>query len=193
MSGESEERVPPAGLPPGDPGWFLRVFAGSRFFVALAVLGSFLSAIVLFVYGTLVVVRIIFDTIAHRDISVDGAKLLQVAFIQLTDVFLLGTILVVVAFGLYQLFLQPNLPVPPWLKIDNLDQLSEKLIEVVGLLLGVSFLAYAVETRLGAASVLELGLTTAATIVALSVLLFVSHHVQRDGAQEDETNRPSGA
>ena len=44
------------------------------------------------------------------------------------------TTLVVVAFGLYQVFLRPNLPMPPWLKIDNRDQLSETLIEVAELL-----------------------------------------------------------
>lgn len=177
-----EEHVPPAGVPPPDPGWFLRVFTGSRLFVILAVLGSFLSAIALFVYGTLVVFRIILDTIALGEISVDGAKLLQVAFIQLTDVFLLGTILVIVAFGLYQLFLQPGLPVPPWLKINNLDQLTGKLIEVVGLLIGVTFLAYVVELRAsGETTMLDLGISSAAVIIALSVLLIVLHRVSTNG------------
>jgi len=37
--------------------------------------------------------------------------------------------------GLYQLFLDPNLPVPDWLRIDDLDQLTMKVMEVVELLL----------------------------------------------------------
>jgi uncharacterized membrane protein YqhA len=87
---------------------------------------------------------------------------------------LLGTVLFIVAFGLYQLFIQPELPVPGWLKIQNLDQLTERLIEVVGVLLSVTFLAFAVEGVLGA-SLLEFGVSVAVVIAALSLLLVVSH------------------
>jgi uncharacterized membrane protein YqhA len=166
-------------MPPPGSGWFLSGFAGSRVFVVLPDLGSFLSAIALYVYGTLVVVRIILDTFSRGDVSVNGAKLLQVAFIPLTDVFLLGTVLVIVAFGLYQLFLQPGLPVPPWLKIESLGQLASKLIGVVGLLIGVTFLAFVVEVQSGASD-LEFGISTAAVIAPLSLLLIVSHRLGRD-------------
>jgi uncharacterized membrane protein YqhA len=93
---------------------------------------------------------------------------------QHTDVFLLGTVLFIVAFGLYQLFIQPDLPVPAWLKIQNLDQLTERLIEVVGVLLSVTLLAVAAEGVMGA-SLLELGVSVAIVIAALSLLLVVSH------------------
>ena len=92
----------------------------------------------------------------------------------MTDVFLLGTVLFIVAFGLYQLFIQPDLPVPAWLKIQHLDQLTERLIEVVGVLLSVTFLAAAVEGEVGD-SLLEFGAAVAIVIAALSLLLVVSH------------------
>lgn len=169
----------PAGEPSGPRGWFLGVFASSRFFAAFAVLGAFLAAVTLYIYGALVVLATIRDTIVLREVNVDGAKRLQVAFVELTDVFLLGTVLAIVAFGLYQLFLDPNLPAPAWLRIDNLDQLTMKVMEVVGLLLGVTFLAFAVEFRLSA-TILEFGIASAVVIAALSLLLTVSHRIGKD-------------
>ena len=40
-----------------------RILASSRFFIAAAALGSFLSAVTLLVYGALAVVGIVWDTI----------------------------------------------------------------------------------------------------------------------------------
>ena len=161
-------------VPPHEAHWVIRLFSSSRYFAAFAVLGTFLAAITLYVYGTLVVVQLIWHTLEEYRISVEGVKHLQVVFIEMTDVFLLGTVLFIVAFGLYQLFIQPDLPLPSWLKIQNLDQLTERLIEVVGVLLSVTFLAFAVE-GLREATLIEFGASVAIVIAALSLLLVVTH------------------
>ncbi len=196
MVEELPGNAPPEG-PSGIRAWFIGVFASSRFFAGFAVIGAFLGAAALYIYGTFVVVATIWQTIARREINVDGAKALQVALVQLTDVFLLGTVLAIVSFGLYQLFLDPGLPVPNWLRIDDLDQLTMKVMEVVGLLLGVTFLAFAVEFR-PQADVLEFGLAVAAVILALSGLLLVSHRVRGDielhrEAQQESAKSDPGA
>lgn len=139
MSDQRPEHVDWPIVPPNEASWVLRLFSSSRSFAAFAVLGTFLAAVTLFIYGTLVVIQLIWTTITEHSIRVDGAKHLQVALIERTDVFLLGTVLVIVALGLSHLFIQPELPVPPWLKIRQLDQLIERLAEVVGVLLGVTF------------------------------------------------------
>lgn len=175
MTADDHAPAPPAESDEPDL-WILRVFGWSRFFVVLAALGTFLSSIALFIFGTLVVAKIIWETLKHGDISVDEAKHLQVSFIEMTDVFLLGTVLIIVALGLYQLFIEPRLPVPHWLRIRSLDQLTAKLIEVVSVLLGVTFLAFAVELGSGA-NVLDLGIAVALVIVALAIVLVVSHHI----------------
>jgi uncharacterized membrane protein YqhA len=154
--------------------WVFRVVASIRFFVVFAVLGTFLSAAALYIYGTLVVVERLWETVTRDDVSVDGAKHLQVTFVELTDVYLLGTVLVVVAIGLSQLFLQAQMPLPAWLRVRNLAQLSAKLIEVVGVLLGVTFLGYVVEAG-GEADIMGVGIGFAVVIAALSVLLVVVH------------------
>ena len=159
-------------------GGILRVIAGGRLFAILGVLGTFFSAVTLYVYATLVVGETIWDAITHHRVDIDGAKRLQVAFVELTDVYLLGTVLIIVAYGLYQLFVDPTLPVPAWLKIENLDQLTAKLIEVVGTLLGVTFLAFAVDVGTEG-DVLRFGLGIAVVIAALGGLLLVSHRLHR--------------
>lgn len=162
------------------PGLVLRVLASSRFFAIFAVLGSFLSAVTLVVYSALVAATVAWDTVTGGDVSVAGAKHLTIEFVELTDAFLLGTVLFIVASGLYQLFIDPGLPVPQWLQIDDLDQLKDKLIAVVAVLLAVTFLAFVVE--LGTeANVLEFGAAVALVIVALSVLLFVTGRHRHGG------------
>jgi len=168
-------------------GGILRIIAGGRLFAILGVLGAFLSAVTLYAYATLAVVVTIWDTIADRGVDIEGAKHLQVAFVELIDVYLLATVLIIVAYGLYQLFIDPDVPVPAWLKIEDLDQLTAKLIEVVGTLLGVTFLAVAVEVGTGG-DILRFGLAIAVVIIALGFLLLVSHRLHRG-----ETRRRNGA
>jgi uncharacterized membrane protein YqhA len=179
MDDEQTERVQWPTVPLRESHWVIRLFSSSRYFAAFAVLGTFLAAVTLYVYGTLVVIQLIWSTIAEYRISVEGVKHLQVVFIEMTDVFLLGTVLFIVAFGLYQLFIQPDLPLPSWLKIQNLDQLTERLIEVVGVLLSVTFLAFAVE-GLQEATLVEFGASVAVVIAALSLLLVVTHRRPAD-------------
>jgi uncharacterized membrane protein YqhA len=112
MDDEQTEPVQWPTVPLRESHWVIRLFSRSRYFAAFAVLGTFLAAVTLYVYGTLVVIQLIWSTIAEYRISVEGVKHLQVVFIEMTDVFLLGTVLFIVAFGLYQLFIQPDLPLP---------------------------------------------------------------------------------
>lgn len=166
------------GLPPtAEPAkrWMLRIFASSRYFAGFAVLGAFLASVTLYVYGALVVFKVIAETVTVGDLSIGGAKHLQLVFIELADVFLLGTVLLIVAFGLYQLFLHPDLNVPKWLRIGDLDDLTAKLLEVVAVMLSVTFLAYTVETGAGE-DVLELGIAVAVVVGALALLGFTARH-----------------
>ena len=149
-----------------------RVLASSRFFVAIAALGAFVSAVALLVYGVFAVADVIWDAFAGEEIDVTGAKRLAVDLIQLIDVFLLGTVLYIVALGLYELFVDPELPVPSWLHIANLDDLKAKLIQVVVVLLGVTFLGDVVE-RADETELIELGAAIALVIAALALNLFV--------------------
>ena len=163
---------PAAPAAPARFGVVPRLLAGSRYLIAVAVAGLLLSAATLILYGAVVVVATVARTVTAGAVGTDGAKRLTVDFIELADAFLLGAVLVIVAVGLYELFIEPDLPVPDWLRVRTLDELKGKFVGVVVLLHGVTFLPYIVDWD-GRATILHAGLAVAAVIVAFAVQAFV--------------------
>lgn len=147
-----------------------RILASSRYLVIIAVLGSFLAAIALIFYGGLTIINILIEIFTHPTFTITGAKHLAVESIEVIDLFLLATVLYIVALGLYELFIDENLPVLPWLVITNLDDLKAKLTGVITVSLAVTFLAYVVEWD-GNTNILALGVSIGLVLFALSFLL----------------------
>ena len=119
------------------------IFAASRFVIGLAVIGSFVGSAILLVIATVTLFSIAWNEIVNFDpenLSGHHIDRLAVDLIEITDIILLGTVLYIVALGLYQLFIDHNLPLPRWLKVNDLTDLKRDLIGVVVVLLGVSFL-----------------------------------------------------
>jgi uncharacterized membrane protein YqhA len=81
---------------------------GSRFLVLAAVLGALAGAAALFIYGLIDTVVVIVRTIAQGEISTVGAKQLILYFIEIFDLFLLGTVMLIMALSLYELFFAPT-------------------------------------------------------------------------------------
>jgi uncharacterized membrane protein YqhA len=168
------------------------IFAGSRYFIAVAVLGTFLSSVALIMSGTISVVKVTIDAIRDGSTGVDASKHMAVDFLQLVDIFLLGTALYIIALGLYELFIDDSLPMPKWLVIATFEDLKEKLIGVIIVLLGVSYLGTAV-TWTGGGDILNLGVATAAIILALAIALYLSsktHAHQSTSATSDQDGVP---
>lgn len=145
-----------------------RLLGASRLFIAIAVLGLLLASFVTLLYGAVLVVRVIWDTIREYGLDYEGAKVLTVDFVELTDLFLVGTVLYIVGLGLYELFIDPEIPLPAWLHVDNLDDLKSKLVGVIIVLLGVNFLVSVVDWD-GTDAILEFGIAIAVVIGALSL------------------------
>lgn len=164
------------------------VLARSRFFIALASFGTFVAAVVLIFSGVISVFKVTRDAIRDRDTGVLASKHLSVDFLQLVDIFLLGTALYIIALGLYELFVDDSLPMPKWLVIATFEDLKEKLIGVIIVLLGVSYLGTAV-TWTGDADILNLGVATGVVILALAIALYLSmksHAMAHAAAQEHQ-------
>jgi uncharacterized membrane protein YqhA len=163
--------------------------AGSRFFIAIAVLGTFVASVTLVISGTISVFKVAKDALVDGDTGVDASKHLAVDYLQLVDIFLLGTALYIIALGLYELFIDDSLPMPKWLVISTFEDLKEKLIGVIIVLLGVSYLGTAV-TWSGGSDIFELGISTAAVIIALAVALYLSSkthpHTPENGKHSSE-------
>jgi len=75
---------------------------------------------------------------------------------------------------LYELFIDDNSPAPDWLVIHDLDALKKKLLSVVVVILCVQFLAQVLGWK-GDTSILPLGLSIAAVILAVAIF------INRDG------------
>lgn len=138
--------------------------------VILAVIGALLAATTLLVYGLLETVQLISNTIQNGEVTRKVAKALALEFIEIIDLFLLGTVFYIVAIGLYELFISTNVKLPSWLTINNLDDLKNKLIAVVIVVLGVLFLGQVVSWD-GERDLLGYGAAVALVIGALSYFL----------------------
>ena len=95
------------------------------------------------------------------------------ASIKLVDLVLLATILEVVAIGLYSLFIDSDIPVPKWLRTDDVDSLKSKLAGIVTVMLGVLFLEQVI-TASDAFDLLQIGIPIALVIAALTY--FIKSH-----------------
>ncbi|SPF75222.1 hypothetical protein ALP8811_00208 [Aliiroseovarius pelagivivens] len=146
------------------------LLGASRFLVILAVIGALLAATTLLVYGLTATVQLILSTIQTGEVTRKVAKALSLEFIEIIDLFLLGTVFYIVAIGLYELFISTNVKLPSWLSINNLDDLKNKLIAVVIVVLGVLFLGQVVSWD-GERDLLGYGVAVALVIGALTYFL----------------------
>jgi uncharacterized membrane protein YqhA len=82
-----------------------------RYVFVLPIISAFVGSIVLLVLGFLRTFRAIFEVLSHGE---EGAMtVLKLELIEVIDVFLLATILWVIASGFYQLFLSRGMQVAP--------------------------------------------------------------------------------
>ena len=152
------------------------IFAASRFIIGFAVLGSFVGSAILLVIATITLFSIAWNEIVNFDLDNLGEHhidRLAVSLIEITDIILLGTVLYIVALGLYQLFIDQNLALPRWLRVNDLNDLKRDLIAVVVVLLGVSFLGEVVNWE-GDNDILPLGAGIALVIAALGFILWLT-------------------
>ncbi len=137
-----------------------RVLENSRYVVLIAVVSLLVAAIATFLWGAVQTFFLIGKFIAT---PMDTA--LIVPIVQLMDLFLLGTVLLVFALGLHELFIQ-KLDMPEWLEIDDLKKLKGKLSDVVVLILGIKFLEKLIDSK-SAQDTLMTGVGVAVVIGAL--------------------------
>jgi uncharacterized membrane protein YqhA len=104
----------------------------------------------------------------------------------LTDLFLVGATLMIAAFGLYELFItridapDPGRRLPAWLRMHDLHDLKARVISMIILVAGVTFVDVVVESKSGLTT-LYLGAGVAAVIAALTVFLRFGTTDGKDG------------
>lgn len=141
----------------------------SRYVVALPAIGSILGAIVLMIIGTIEIVRSaieLFNPTSELKVTVVG-------ILTAVDTLLLATVLLVIGYGLYELFVDASVTLPPWLEIRSLDDLKSKLIGVVVAIIAVVFLGVLVEAK-DADAVMRIGAGAGAILLGLAAFTFAS-------------------
>jgi len=146
-----------------------RFILGSRYLIALAVLCIAAAATATVVHATVVTVQVVAAP-WHGGINTTTTKALILGVIELVDLLLIGTTLYIIAFGLYELFFDQDLPSPPWLTIRDLDDLKAKVLAMVLVILAVLFLGQAL-TWDGERDLLRFGGAIALVIAALTYFL----------------------
>ncbi|NTW01554.1 MAG: YqhA family protein [Oscillochloris sp.] len=162
-----------------------RFLAATRYIALVPVICIFFAATALMIYGAIEAFQVVSHAFSD-EVSSKGAKKLLLSAIELVDLFLLGTVLYVISVGLYELFVDDTIPLPHWLEIHDLDDLKEKLIGVVIVVLGVLFLGQVISWD-GQADLLNPGAAVALVIAALSYFLSLKKKEAKSNAGADHT------
>ena len=103
-----------------------RVLESSRFLAIIAVVGMLATSLATFGWSiarTVLFVSELFDGKWRSDIQV-------VSLLKVIDTYLLALVQLIIAVGLYELFVG-SLNVPEWLRIESLDDLKKSIIDIL--------------------------------------------------------------
>lgn len=140
----------------------------SRFMAVVPSIGLFVSSIALTIATLISTVVVTFEA-ATGHLSMQD---MLVEYIEYADFYLLAVVLYIMSVGLYSLFIDDGIDMPSWLKIHNLDDLKEKLVGVIVVVMGVYFLGLLIHGAQPVDLLLK-GLGICAVIFALAY--FVRH------------------
>lgn len=141
----------------------------SRYVVILPAFGSLLGAFVLMLIG----VWEVFNSIWGIFNSSSPLKDTVVGILTAVDTLLLATVLLVIGYGLYELFVDAEVQLPPWLEIRDLDDLKNKLIGVVVAIIAVVFLGQLVDNN-SSNEVFLAGAGSGALVLGLAAFTFAT-------------------
>lgn len=152
----------------------------TRFIVLLAVIFGLLSTIILFVLASADVYSVFIMVVNHffRNITPDlFHEIVLSKIIGSVDLYLIGVVLLIFSFGLYELFISDvdisiGMDKSGALRIHSLDELKNKITKVVIMVLVVNFFQRVLIMKFNTA--LEM-LFLAISICALSLGLFLLH------------------
>ena len=161
----------------------IRVFVGSTRFMAIVPCIALLAAAIALMIATLVsTVQVTIEAFNGEVALAD----MMVEYIEFADFFLLSIVLYIMSIGLYSLFIDDTIPMPHWLEIHNLEDLKEKLIGVIVVVMGVFFLGKLIHGT-AALDLMYTGVGIAAVVLALG---YFARYVII-GAEEGEGNEPT--
>jgi hypothetical protein len=141
-----------------------KILGLTRYAVFVPAVASIIGALLLMAQGSISIVMIVVEAVMNNTYLKDTI----VDILTAVDAILLGTVLLVIGYGLYELFVDPQLEVPVWLEVRDLDDLKSKLIGVVVAIIAVVFVGVFVDTN-RAADVVAYGVGAGALVAGLAI------------------------
>jgi uncharacterized membrane protein YqhA len=141
-----------------------KILGLTRFAVFVPAVASIIGALLLMAQGSISILMIVVDAVLNDAYL----KETIVEVLTAVDAILLGTVLLVIGYGLYELFVDTRLEVPEWLEVRDLDDLKSKLIGVVVAIIAVVFVGVFVDTN-RAADVVAYGVGAGTLVAGLAL------------------------
>lgn len=146
-----------------------KILAGTRYAVVVPALASILGALLLMAQGSIAMVIVVISAVSNESTLKDTI----VDVLTAVDAILLGTVLLVIGYGLYELFIDAEVDVPLWLRVRDLDDLKSKLIGVVVAIIAVVFVGVFVDSN-RAEDVISYGVGAGAIVFGLAIFAYAS-------------------
>jgi uncharacterized membrane protein YqhA len=155
-----------------------RILELTRYAVVVPAMASIIGALLLMAQGSISMVMVVIDAITEES----GLKETIVDVLTAVDAILLGTVLLVIGYGLYELFIDADIEVPLWLRVQDLDDLKSKLIGVVVAIVAVVFVGVFVDSN-RAEDVISYGVGAGALVVGLAIFAYATRKDTTKSAQ----------
>jgi uncharacterized membrane protein YqhA len=151
-----------------------KILGLTRYAVFVPAIASIVGALLLMVQGSIEIVQVAIKAVTDPA----NIKLTIVEVLTAVDAILLGTVLLVIGYGLYELFIDSEIEVPLWLRVEDLDDLKSKLIGVVVAIVAVVFVGVFVDSN-RAGDVISYGVGAGALVLGLAVFAYASKKEDR--------------
>ena len=146
-----------------------KVLGLTRYAVVVPALASILGALLLMAQGSISMVIVVVSAVSNDSTLKDTI----VDVLTAVDAILLGTVLLVIGYGLYELFIDAEVDVPLWLRVRDLDDLKSKLIGVVVAIIAVVLVGVFVDYN-RAEDVISYGVGAGAIVLGLAIFAYAS-------------------
>lgn len=152
-----------------------KIIGLTRYAVVVPAIASMIGALLLMAQGSIAIVSVVIEAVFNNSYL----KVTIVDVLTAVDAILLGTVLLVIGYGLYELFVDDRIEVPSWLQVKDLDDLKSKLIGVVVAIISVVFVGVFVDAN-RASEVLAYGLGAGALVAGLALFAYATRKPSKE-------------
>lgn len=178
---------------------FENLLYASRYLSIIAVIGSLISSVALFLRGGMVIfesIRRFFIDLSAGTVSPDYEHMFE-ELVSSVDIFLFALVLIIFGVGVYELFITKIDPVerkndtrPSWLRISSVDDLKSSLGKVILMVLIVAFFKHTLELtkeQWGPTTLLYLSIG----ILLIAAALYLTHKSGHEPEESEEESEDS--